>query len=178
MYLNSEKIVLMKMLDWSIIVAVTLPTIVHFWFVMYAYTQIGTQRTLAFLIMIAFFSLLIVAGIAIIYWRATVLYKLTRARIYNSIMEEDHDGIITYDSIASMTGYPVSKVVKDLMWFRNRRVLVNMTLGRTALRVDLRADSNEFIKVVCPECGAHVDIRKGGGGKCNHCGTFMRVKED
>ena len=117
------------------------------------------------------------AGVWVIIWRINSQRRISRARLYNSLFEEDHDGILTYESIASMLGIPVSRAVSELMWYYEKNILRNLTLGRTAVRVDLMAPNNEFLTVICPTCGAHVNLRKGGGGRCDHCGTFMRAKE-
>jgi len=114
--------------------------------------------------------------IALIIWRSIAISKITRVRTYNSLIEEDHDGILTYDSISQMTGLPVHVIIKDLMWFTRNGYLINITLGRTALRADVMPGDTEFMTVICPMCGNHVNIRKLGGGRCDHCGTFMRAK--
>jgi tRNA(Ile2) C34 agmatinyltransferase TiaS len=77
-----------------------------------------------------------------------------------------------------MTGFKVPFVIRDLMWFTGHGYMVNVTLGRNAVRVDLLSNETEFVAVSCPSCGAVVNIRKGGGGRCQHCGTFMRLQED
>ena len=115
--------------------------------------------------------------IGLLIWRAILVHRITKCRIYNSIFEEDHDGIIEYSSIASMIGRPEANVIKDLMWLVKEKFIINVTLGRTAVRVDVIAGENEFVTVACPTCGSHITIRKNGGGRCEHCGTFMRLKE-
>ncbi|SCW55950.1 hypothetical protein SAMN02910456_01855 [Ruminococcaceae bacterium YRB3002] len=175
MYLNNEKMTALKVLDGVIIAVVSLPTLLNVWFLVYLLSTGNTRSWLAFMFASMFFLFFIVAGVLIIVWRLLAMRKRSHVRIYNSLFEEDHDGILTYDSIASMTGYPVSKVVSDLIYFQHRNILVNVTLGTNAARVDLTSDNKEFITVACPECGAHVNIRRSGGGKCDHCGTFMRA---
>ena len=125
-----------------------------------------------------FILILMFAKTGLLVWRAILIHRITKCRIYNSIFEEDHDGIIEYSSIAAMIGRPEANVIKDLMWLVKEKFIVNVTLGRTAVRVDVRAGENEFVTVACPTCGAHITIRKNGGGRCEHCGTFMRLKEN
>ena len=178
MYLNYARLATSKIVNTFVITACALPTVVNILFLIFAFSNRMKLSGVGLYVYILFFSLLIAGGIALIIWRITAIRKVSRCRIYNSLIEEDHDGIITYDSIASMTGMSVAAVIKDLMWFTKHGFIVNVTLGRTAVRVDVVPGANEFIKVSCPSCGATVNIRKGGGGRCEHCGTFMRAKED
>ena len=96
------------------------------------------------LIFNAFFIISLVLQIGIIIWRAIFLNSLTRCMLYNSILEEDHDGIIAYSEMASMTGFTEARVIKDLMSFSKHNYMVNITVGRSAVRVDLLSDENEF----------------------------------
>ena len=119
----------------------------------------------------------VAGGLALVIWRVMAIGKFIRARDYNALIEEDHDGILTYESIASMMGISESRVISELMWMNRKDYLVNITLGRTALRVDVLADKNEFLKLTCPTCGSLVRVRRTGGGRCDHCGTFVRDGE-
>lgn len=177
MYLNNSKIATAKIVNAFIIAACAIPAAFNVIVIIFMLFSTTLDRNIVTSIMTATFIFWTFAEVGVIVWRAIVLHRLSRCRLYNSLLEEDHDGIITYDSVASMTGYKEAAVIKDLMWFAKHKYLVNVTLGRTAVRVDLLSDANEFITVACPSCGAHVNIRKNGGGKCEHCGTFMRVKE-
>lgn len=116
--------------------------------------------------------------IGIIIWRAILIHRVLKCRIYNSIFEEDHDGVIEYSSIASMIGRPEANVIKDLMWLQKEKFIINVTLTRTAVVVNVLPGDNTFVTVACPTCGAHISIRTNGGGRCEHCGTFMRLKEN
>lgn len=174
-YLNSVKIASSKVLNGILIAVVSLPTFFNGLFVLFALVSEKIDR-FAGLIVAAFIFVFFAAGVCLIVWRSLALYKLSRARIYNSIFEEDHDGIISYESIATMTGLPMPRVIKELMWFTRRDFIRNVTLGRNAVRVNVLSNEHDFLTVSCPTCGAHVQIRRNGGGRCNHCGTFMRAK--
>lgn len=177
MYLNTSKIATYKVINAIIVAACGIAAVCNCILIIFFLMSTTLERSLAtsiLTVLLIFFSL---AEIGVIVWRLIVLRRLSRLAIYNSLLEEDHDGIITYSSVASMTGYTEAGIIRDLMWFSDHKYLVNVTLGRTAVRVDLLSGANEFMTVVCPSCGAHVNIRKNGGGKCGHCGTFMRLKE-
>lgn len=178
MYLNNAKLGALKTVNIIVIIAVALPSLFNLFFVCFVFSPSARgTNPMALFIFAAFFFSLFCGGMAIIFWRIKAMNRLSRARIYNSLFEEDHDGILTYESIASMTGQTVPKVIKDLNSYSRSNILINLTMGRNAVRVDLMAPNSEFLTVVCPHCGAHVNIRKGGGGRCDHCGTFMRAKE-
>ncbi len=178
MYLNKSKLAALKTVNIIVIVAVGLMSLLHLFFVFFAFSpKARDTNPLALLIFASFFFTLFCGGVSIIIWRVRSMNRMSRARLYNSLFEEDHDGIITYESIASMTGQTVAKVIKDLTAYSRSNILINLTMGRSAVRVDLLSGNNEFLTVICPHCGSRVNIRKGGGGRCDHCGTFMRAKE-
>ena len=177
MYLNNSKLTSAKIINGLIIAICSVPAVINVVLLILMTTADDPVFTPAVRIFFnAFFAISLVLQIGIIIWRAIFLHSLTRCMLYNSILEEDHDGIITYSDMASMTGFTEAKVIKDLMSFSRRNYMVNITVGRSAVRVDLLSDEKEFQVVACPSCGAHVNIRKNGGGRCVHCGTFMRLK--
>ena len=128
--------------------------------------------------MCAFIFFLMLIKIGIIIWRVILIHRILKCRIYNSIIEEDHDGVIEYASIASMIGRPEANVIKDMMWLVKEKIIINVTLTRTAVVVNMKPGLNEFVTVACPTCGSHLSINRNGGGRCEHCGTFMRLKEN
>ena len=174
MYINTSKIAASKIINAIIIGVCAFFAIKNVVCVIFSLLSEKIDQRIVAVILASFFAFLLLSEIGIIIWRSIALGRISRCRLYNSIFEEDHDGIITYDSMASMTGFSESAVISDLMFFVKRRYLINVTLGRTAARVDLLSDEKEFQTVICPSCGAHVNIRRNGGGKCEHCGTFMR----
>ena len=177
MYLNNSKLTSAKIINGLIIAICGVPAVINVLLLILMTTADDPVFTpVVRLVFIAFFIISLVLQIGIIIWRAIFLNSLTRCMLYNSILEEDHDGIIAYSEMASMTGFTEARVIKDLMSFSKRNYMVNITVGRSAVRVDLLSDENEFQVVACPSCGAHVNIRKNGGGRCVHCGTFMRLK--
>lgn len=168
MYINLAKVATSKIINGIIIAATALPALFG---VLLICLCIGDSRVF----WIAFFILPIVVGqVAIVIWRIAHISKLSRVALYNSLFEEDHDGIITYESLGSMVGLSTSKATQEFMWMNNKGYLKNITVGRTAARVDVRADKSEYKLLTCPTCGANVRVRNGGGGRCDHCGTFSR----
>lgn len=168
MYINGPKIAAAKMIDIMIITAVSIPL---FFVIIF---MIFTLFTPGYFLLTFLAAPLALTGVGIIVWRASAIRRLGRARYYNSLFEEDHDGILTYESIASMMGISQNKAIRELMWMGRKNYLTNMTLGRTAVRVDLTVDRNEFKILTCKTCGSQVRVRRGGGGRCDHCGTFMK----
>ena len=178
MFLKKSKIALFKTVNAIIIAICALSAFGNLMFSVFLLTSessAGDPRSIGISMFILF---LMMIKIGIIVWRAILIHRVLKCRIYNSIFEEDHDGIIEYSTIASMIGRPEANVIKDLMWLKKEKFLINITLGRTAARVDVLSDEKEFVTVACPTCGAHITIRKNGGGRCDHCGTFMRLKEN
>ena len=178
MYLNHARLGAYKVANGFIIAACGISAFFNLLFIILIMTSNHFDHGLAELLLCLIASSLMSVKIGIIVWRAILMHRITKCRIYNSIIEEDHDGIIAYSSFAKMIGRPEVNVIKDIMWLVKERYLINITVGRTAVRVDLLSDEREFIQVVCPTCGAHNVIRKNGGGRCDHCGTFMRLKEN
>ena len=176
MYIRTTKITANKIINGCIIAACALPILLIFlmFFYLFAYYDGTIASILAGSVLLTILSALI----GLIIWRAMVNRKLSKARIYNSLIEEDHDGIISYETISSMTGSNQARIIRDLMWLRKHNYLINVTLGRSALRVDVKSEEHDFVTVLCPSCGNSLTIRKVGGGRCDYCGTFMRVKED
>lgn len=178
MYLNHGRIAASRIVNIFVIIGCGILSFINLLFMSAPFSTSSPVRGTGGLIFAGFFFMLLAGCVGIMIWRIIALRRVSRCRIYNSLLEEDHDGILTYDSIASMTGSSVPRIVRDLMWFTGHGFMINITLGREAVRVDLLSDEKEFIAVSCPSCGAVVNIRKGGGGRCQHCGTFMRLAED
>lgn len=178
MYLNKVKIGAFKVANAFIIGICGVTSFSNLIFSIFLMTSEKIEKSFTAIILILIILFLMSVKIGIIIWRAILIHRLSKCRIYNSLLDEDHDGIIAYSSIASMIGRPEANVIKDIMWLVKEKILINVTCGVSALRVDLLAGENEFIRVVCPTCGAQSVIRKNGGGKCDHCGTFMRLKEN
>ena len=178
MYLNHGKMASYKAANGIIIAGCGVSAFLNLIFILFIATSNHFEHGLAELLLCLITFGLMSVKVGIIIWRALMIHRLSKCRIYNSIIEEDHDGIIAYNSIAKMTGRPEYNVIRDIMWLVKEKYLINVTVGRTAVRVDLLSDEKDFVTVACPTCGAHIVIRKNGGGRCDHCGTFMRVKEN
>ena len=178
MYLNNSKITSVETLNGILIAVLGIPCVFHVFVIVFMLFSKQFGGSLISFAVAGFFFLLLVGSTVLIGFLILRVGKMRKARVYNSLIEEDHDGIITYETISSMTGYSLSKVVNDLIWLKNHNYLVNITVGRSSVRVDLVSDEHEFITVSCPSCSNHVQIRRNGGGRCDHCGTFMRLKED
>ena len=112
-------------------------------------------------------------GIAIV---LGVIFALTNPKEYTvtTAIVPEQSSSTGLASIASMMGLPQDKAIRELLWMGKKGYLTNMTLGRTAVRVDLTVDPNEFKVLICKTCGSQVRVRRGGGGRCDHCGTFMK----
>ena len=116
---------------------------------------------------------LILSGIFAIAWFSKM--RLYRADKYNRIFEEDHDGVIPYEALASLTGFNINRVKKDIGSLTGRNIFKNITFDRKGVRIVMKADTEtDFITVDCPTCNAPVKMRVGGGARCDHCGTYMR----
>ena len=178
MYLNHAKIAAYRVANGIIIAGCGVSAFLNLSFILFIITSNHFEHGLAEMLLCLIIFALMSIKIGIIIWRALMIRRLSKCRIYNSIIEEDHDGIIAYSSIAKMTGRPEVNVIRDIMWLAREKYLINVTVGRTAVRVDLLSDEREFVTVICPTCGAHNTIRKNGGGRCDHCGTYMRLKEN
>lgn len=177
MYLNRSKLSAYRTANGFIIGICGITVFFNILFFIFLLTSSSIEKDFATFIVNTFLFFIISFKAGIIIWRLLMIRRLSKCMIYNSLLEEDHDGILSYSSIASMTGKTESAVIKDIMWLVRSRFLINVTVGRTAVRVDLLTDEREFVTVLCPTCGAHIVIRKNGGGRCDHCGTFMRLKE-
>lgn len=178
MYLNNSKITAMELMNGILIAVLGISCFFHVFLIVFLLFSKQFGGSIASFAVAAFFFLLLAGSTVIIGFLILRVGKMRKARVYNSLLEEDHDGIITYETISSMTGFSLSRVINDLIWLRNNNYLKNVTVGRSAVRVDLISDEHEFITVSCPSCSNHVQIRRNGGGRCDHCGTFMRLKED
>ncbi|MCR5489296.1 MAG: hypothetical protein K6F03_04455 [Saccharofermentans sp.] len=178
MYLNNSKMGAYRVANGIIIAICGITSFLNLVFILFISLSSHFDHGLAETLLCLIVSGLMLIKIGIIIWRALMIHRLSKCRIYNSIIEEDHDGIIAYSSIAKMTGVSEANVIRDIMWLVRERYLINITVGRTAVRVDLLSDEKDFVTVACPTCGAHIVIRKNGGGRCDHCGTFMRLKEN
>lgn len=178
MYIKSGKIGIFKTVNALIIAIAGISAFGNLLFTVFvlASKEFGTDSR-AYPVL-AFILFLMSVKIGIIIWRAILIHRVLKCRIYNSIFEEDHDGVIEYSSIASMIGRPEANVIKDLMWLQKEKFIINVALNRTAVVVNVLPGENTFVTVACPTCGAHISIRTNGGGRCEHCGTFMRLKEN
>ena len=178
MYLNHARLGAYRFANGIIIAGCGISAFFNLIFMLFMMTSNHFEHNLSEAILCMLIFLIMSVKVGIIIWRAIMIHRLSKCRIYNSIIEEDHDGIIAYSSIAKMIGRPEVNVIKDIMWLVREKYLINITVGRTAVRVDLLSEERDFIQVVCPTCGAHNTIRRNGGGRCDHCGTFMRLKEN
>ncbi|MBR3081608.1 MAG: hypothetical protein IKH06_02015 [Clostridiales bacterium] len=178
MYLNHARLAAYGAANKIIIAGCGISAFLNLVFILFIAISNHFEHNLSELFLCLFTFGLMSIKIGIIVWRALMIKRLSKCMIYNSIIEEDHDGIIAYSSFARMTGLPEPNVIRDLMWLVREKYLINITIGRTAVRVDLISQERDFIQVICPTCGAHNTIRRNGGGRCDHCGTFMRAKEN
>lgn len=103
--------------------------------------------------------------------------RILRAEKYNRIFEEDHDGIIPYTALASLTGYSLARVKKDVRIMTDRHIFNNIKYDRNGAMIVMKVDTKtDFITVQCTTCGADVVMRANGGARCSHCGTYLRTE--
>ena len=96
--------------------------------------------------------------------------QLERINRYGLILEEDHDGVITFARLHEMTGIPENVIRKDFVKasktsFKN--IIVdgdNIFIGK----------EDDYEDIVCPTCGATNTVRVGSSDKCNNCGSYLR----
>ena len=102
---------------------------------------------------------------------------LVRAQRYNRVFEEDHDGIVPYDALATLMGLPVQKAKNDIRWMVEHNFLKNIKFDRKCAMIMMKVETSaDFITVECPHCGAEVKMRANGGARCSYCGTYMRTE--
>lgn len=95
----------------------------------------------------------------------------SRASRYASILEEDHDGVITFQRLSEMTGYKVSRVKKDMNRLLRTGRLQNAVVDDEKL---ILWSETEYLDITCPTCGAVNQVRIGSSNKCKHCGSYLR----
>lgn len=153
MYLNKGKISRFKVANALIIAVCGISSFGNLIFAIFLIFSVTVEKDSTAIGAILILLLAMSIKIGIIIWRAILVHRLTKCRIYNQLLEEDHDGILAYSSIASMIGRPEANVVKDIKWFAKEKFLIKINVEETAVRVDL-AGANEFITVLCPACGS------------------------
>ena len=122
-------------------------------------------------------SLLLFGGCAsaLTFIPLSLMRRMYRADKYNSIFEEDTDGMVSYEVFSRLTGYSGKRVRDDIRILTKRNILRNITYGWEGAMVIMRSETEgDFISVDCPNCGASVPMRVNGGARCQHCGTYMR----
>lgn len=95
---------------------------------------------------------------------------MVRVGRYIPIIEEDHDGIITYNRLSEMTGYSLEKVKKDVARLVRGGYVSNVVYDDEKLTLL----TNQSINVICPTCGASNTVMFGSSNKCKHCGSYLR----
>jgi len=132
----------------------------------------SVSYVIAVLVTISFFGL-IGTGLLVIALRSKK--RLYRSEQYNRIFEEDTDGIIPYEALSSLTGYPIAKVRSDISSMVNHHIFRNIRYDRNCATIIMKIDTGaDFLTVTCPTCGADIKMRLNGGARCPHCGTYMR----
>ena len=174
-YLSESRITSRRYLAYSVIATIALLVFFDGIFLIAICYSSGIGSTLIFAVFLLPALALKVFGVI---WAITRLQRCERANVYGSIFLEDHDGIVSYDTIVSMTGYTPERVIKDLRWMVSKRLIINVRLGRSEARALVMPDRKEDIyTVICPNCGNTVVMHSNSGAKCDHCGTYMIMKE-
>jgi len=105
-----------------------------------------------------------------------------RANRYNSLLQADADGARLVKDLASDLGCTEETVVKELEWLLHRRFLKDCTLERGAMpAVYMKKNTAAWVPekktVRCKNCGAFVEIRTGGTGRCEYCDAPLKDNE-
>jgi hypothetical protein len=107
----------------------------------------------------------------------SVKRRLYRAAKYNRIFEEDYDGMVSYETFSKLTGFSGSMVRNDIRIMTENGIFRNITYGFAGAMVIMKPSTEtDFVTVYCPNCGAAVNMRKTGGARCDHCGTYIRTE--
>ena len=112
--------------------------------------------------------------------------KLSGVEKYDSFFKEDHDGVITMDTLAKMLGVTPEKAAKDVDWLYRKGCFQQLTFDRSTgtitvsdkTKTGFRNYEETFVVKVCPTCGARVRLRKGGGDRCASCGYYVKDIEE
>ena len=179
MYLNKLKIESTKALC-NILIGVSS----IFWFLMllffiYSFTTVPEYGIMA--LIAGGICVVFLGGIASILTFPPIILKgrMYRAEKYNRIFEEDYDGMVPYSALEKLTGFTGSKVRNDIRVLVKRNILRNVTFGWQGAMVIMKPETQgDFIHVDCPNCGAPIPMRTGGGARCEHCGTYLRSESE
>ena len=123
-----------------------------------------SEQTFQFVVCSILMAVLI-SYLVIIAW---IERKLKRTTVYGHILDEDHDGSITLERIGQISGYPVSKVKKDIKWSVDQGLLRGFDYENNRLIMD------DLKEVICATCGALNLVREDGSGKCKNCGSYLK----
>lgn len=101
-----------------------------------------------------------------------ILIKKMYERInrYEMILEEDHDGVITFARLSELTGIPEARIRKDFTKMKKGRYQ-NVRIEGDSLII---GTAEEYEEIICPTCGASNRVRAGSSDKCNNCGSYLR----
>ena len=102
-----------------------------------------------------------------------VLNKADSVRVgrYVPIIEEDHDGVITFRRLSEMTGRSEEQARKDIAKLIRSGYLQNVVYDDEKVTM---LTETQNLDVICPTCGASNSIRFGSSNKCKHCGSYLR----
>jgi len=96
--------------------------------------------------------------------------QLERVNRYGLILEEDHDGVITFARLHDMTGIPEERIRKDFARY-GKTSYKNITVDGDQIII---GKDEDFEEIICPTCGAKNTVRAGSSDKCNNCGSYLR----
>ena len=96
--------------------------------------------------------------------------QLERINRYGLILEEDHDGVITFARLHEMTGIPENVIRKDFVKAAKNNFKSVIVDGDTIYV----GKDDDYEDIICPTCGAKNTVRAGSSDKCNNCGSYLR----
>lgn len=93
-----------------------------------------------------------------------------RTNRYEMILEEDHDGVITFARLSELTGIPEARIRKDFLRMQNGKFKIIRIEGDNIIL----GTAEDYEDIICPTCGATNRVRAGSSDKCNNCGSYLR----
>ena len=108
--------------------------------------------------------------------------RLAAARRYAACFSADRDGFVDLRELARATGLPEQTALQRLDRLFNAGLFASCTLQRGGDRPGVALQDPKFspdaigyVNVKCASCGGTTRIRAGAVGKCDYCGSPVRL---